>query len=461
MKQYWMCLYHKFKNNVELLYFIKNKDIYYTSKDFKNKRDIQIFNGLYLHENNEEEFLKLWKTIDFKEMFNDEEQFQEFQKIIISLSDDISSFHLLFKLFDYSNNNVFNDFTIKQIREKYLSIIRNNSQEILSNFEEIFIQDSILVIYLLDKKIKCAKSFIQNDLQKILPVKLINEIYLNLLSNFKDLSEEVIIEIIDFFTKKENLQCENLIYIIKNINVTRYKKLILINISKNLLIEKDMIFDYKERNEIKIFIEFQKMDLFSDKEYANSPYVQGMKGACNKILEYIINNYITFNELKKIIVIDLKSQLKKKIELLNIQKSLKDEEINEIVNNLITTKEKIKKQIELLELYLYVDRIFFNISKHQEILEIQKLLDKLKNGKIEELDKNKKKFDELKKSYPEDYLQDKVLLSTSKFFVDIFNHLRKKYQNNEGVQNIFEEALNEFKTLKYLFDKIPNPKIKE
>ena len=134
MKQYWMCLYHKFKNNVELLYFIKNKDIYYTSKDFKNKRDIQIFNGLYLHENNEEEFLKLWKTIDFKEMFNDEEQFQEFQKIIISLSDDISSFHLLFKLFDYSNNNVFNDFTIKQIREKYLSIIRKKFFQILKKY---------------------------------------------------------------------------------------------------------------------------------------------------------------------------------------------------------------------------------------------------------------------------------------------------------------------------------------
>ena len=88
------------------------------------------------------------------------------------------------------------------------------------------------------------------------------------------------------------------------------------------------------------------MDLFSLKEYANSPFFRGMKGAFNKILEYIKNDYITFNELKKIISIDLKSQLKKKIELLNIQKSLKDEEINEIVNNIITTKEKIKKQIE-------------------------------------------------------------------------------------------------------------------
>ena len=63
--------------------------------------------------------------------------------------------------------------------------------------------------------------------------------------------------------------------------------------------------------------------------------------------------------------------------------------------------------------------------------------------------------------YSEEYLKDKLFLSTSLFFTSIFNHLKKRNQNNEGIQNIFEEAFKQFKTLTYLFEKIPNSKIKQ
>ena len=62
--------------------------------------------------------------------------------------------------------------------------------------------------------------------------------------------------------------------------------------------------------------------------------------------------------------------------------------------------------------------------------------------------------------YPMDYLENKILLSTSIFFTSIFNHLKKKNnQNVEGIQNIFEQAQNHFRTITFLFEKIPNPKI--
>ena len=73
-----------FNNNIEILDFIKNKDIYYNSKEYINFRDINIFAWLRLSidSNERNEFLKIWKSINFNEMFN-EEQYNEFQKIII------------------------------------------------------------------------------------------------------------------------------------------------------------------------------------------------------------------------------------------------------------------------------------------------------------------------------------------------------------------------------------------
>lgn len=94
-------------------------------------------------------------------------------------------------------------------------------------------------------------------------------------------------------------------------------------------------------------------------------------------------------------------------------------------------------------------------------MELEHSLDKIKNGSIDEINKNQKKFEEYSKMYSETYIKDKILLSTSLFFTSIFKHLKKKYQNNEGEQNIFQEPPQEFKTLVNLFEKIPNPKIKE
>ena len=72
----------KFRNNIEILEFIKNKDIYYTTKKYKSFRDVDIFDNLnFLMEKEEKkEFLKLWNSINFNEMFDEEEQYSKFQK---------------------------------------------------------------------------------------------------------------------------------------------------------------------------------------------------------------------------------------------------------------------------------------------------------------------------------------------------------------------------------------------
>ena len=455
-----MSINHKFKDNIELLKFIKDKDIYYTSKLYHLERDINIFLGIDFSKKTDDEFFQIWESLNFNEMF-EEEKYINFQELIVSLIDTISSFPILFKLFDYTNTKIFTESTLLLFKKKYISLIGKNVVDDLNLFNDEFIEDSALLLYLLDKKLKIAKNYVQNELSKILPTKLVNEIFLKSISKFKDLSDEISEEITDFFTKKENLKCGNLIYIMKNLENIKYKKLILNKISKSMIIEKKMLFYERERDELLIFIEFQKMDIFNDKNYELSPYVRGMISACNKILDYIRNNKVTYNELEKMKLFNFKKELKAKIEILNIEKTFKDNEIDEMVDKLAKNKDKIKNQISLLEKYHYIDTTFFNSSKHQEIIELENLLNKIKTGSIEEINKNQKKFEEYSKMYPEDYIKDKILLSTSLFFTSIFDYLKKKYQNSEGVQNIFQESYEEFKTLVYLFEKIPNPKIKE
>ena len=452
-----MAINHKFKNNKELLEFIKEKDRFYYSDKYKEK-DLRIFTGMNLSELLQDNSIKFWKEIDFYQIF-DENQYKEFQEIIISLVRNIEQFNLLFQLFDYSNNKIFNGDTIFLFKNKYLSLIKNYNQAEFKEFNDKFINDSALLIYLLDKKLNLAKDFIRDDLSKKLPISLTNEIFLTVLSRYDDLSDDIIQEIIDIFTKnRENLKSENLIYIVKELKNIKYIKLILSKIS-NMVIDKNMILAKNDSNEVKLSIEFQEMKIFKNEEYEYCSYVQGMFSSCDNILNYIKNLNVTYNEIQKIL--ENYKDIKHKLKILNIKEILKKEEINEISDKIMEYVDKIKNETKLIENYLYIDKTFFNISKHKEILELENLLNKIKNGKLIEINNNKEKINEYKRMYSEEYIKQKMLLSTSLFFTSIFEYLKKKAQNQDTVQNIFEEAFKYFKQTKFLFEKIPNEKIDE
>ena len=71
------------------------------------------------------------------------------------------------------------------------------------------------------------------------------------------------------------------------------------------------------------------------------------------------------------------------------------------------------------------------------------------------------KFNEYKSKYSDDYITDRLFLTSSGIFKNIYKYLKKINQNSEEYQNTFEETLEHFKSLKYLFEKIPNSKISE
>ena len=458
----------KFRNNIEILEFIKDKDIYYSSKKKRTFRDVNIFIGLNLLMNKDEktEFLKLWKTIDFNEIF-DEEQYKEFQKIITSHISHISLFHLIFQFFgEFNKENSRNYDNIILFRDKYSSLTRLINKENLNDLNDTFIEDSANLIYILEEKNKLGKPFIQEELIKKFPISINNKIFFKLLSKYGKLPDNIIEEIADYISKgKENLECENLINIFKNIENVKCKKQILNKISNSLIIDKNMFLYEKNKNQIKVLIEFKKMDIFNEPHYEHTQYVQAMKTITKEILNYIINYKITFNELRKIEKDELKLEdnMKTFIEILNLDKKLNEKNIDAIVKKIIYIKTKINDQINLLEQYLLIDQTFYEFAKYKEISELEKLLEILKNKSILEYEKSEyqEKFEEYKSKYSVDYINDRIYLTISEMFKNIYKYLKKINQNSEEYQNTFEEALRHFKTLKYLFQKIPNSNIRE
>ena len=459
----------KFRNNIEILDFIKYKDIYYSDKKFKKSRDTNIFIGLNLSMNRDEknEFLKLWNSIDFNEIF-DEEQYFEFQKIITSHISHISLFHLIFQFFgEFDEKNSKNYDNIILFRDKYNSLIKLLSKENINDLNDSFIEDSANLIYILEQNKSLGKSFIQNDLVKRLPIEINNKIFLKLLSKYEKLPDNIIEEIADFFTKgKEHLICENLINNFKNIANIKCKKQILNKINNSLIIDKNMLFYENEKNPIKAFINFKKIGIFNEPNYEHTQYVQAIKSISKEILDYIIDYNITENELNKIEKSDFfifENKMRTLIELLDLDNKLSKENIDKIINVINDNKIKIKEQIKLLENYLMIDQEFYEVAKYKEISELEKLLDILKNESILEYEKSEyqKKFEEYKNKYPENYIADRTFLSASKVFKNIYKYLKKINQNSEESQNTFEEALKHYKSLKYLFEKIPHPNIQE
>ena len=449
-----MSINHKFTNE-ELLKFIKEEDIYYNLDKYKLSRDVRIFSGLQLLKikEDEEKFYSLWNSINFTQIF-DQQQINDIQKLIISNAKDIQSFHILFKLFDYSNDKIFNEDTILLLRNQYISNIQNFDENKNEKINDIFLDDSILLIYLLDK-INSGKNFVKNDFINKLSLSFVNKIFLNLIEKYV-LSEDLFLEIIDFFTLNENLKLENFILIINKLTNIKCMESLLGKIDK-YIIKKENILNHIDTDEFKLLKEFKRINIFNNKNFEYTSYILNTNMISKEIFDDLNNNNISYNDLNKAKFINFKNELENKLEVLNINNYVQD--IKNLVNKLYKYKIDIENKIEFLDKCIYVNKNFFNISKQREIEELEILLIKITKGNLNELDKNKNKFDEYENMFTEEYLEDKISLSNSLFFTSIFKHLTKKNENDEGAHNTFEEAVKNYKCLIKLFDGVQNSQI--
>ena len=445
-----MALKQGFKNNLEMLTFFLKEDNYYISEKYKRARNIEIFNGLKLSEINEENegFFTLWNSIDFIKIF-DQEQNLAIQKLIISNAKDAPSFHILFKLFNYYDQKIFNEDTTLLLRDKYISIIQNYDIIDESIKNKIMIEDSALLIFLLDK-INFGTNFVKDDFINKLSISFINKVFLELLNNnnYHDLSDKLIEEISNYFTSNENLKkITNFLNIINNAKNTKCLINILGKIDK-LIIKKGMIFNDIISDELILLKEFKKLQVFNNNNYEYTSYIFRTMTVIKEIFDDLKNNHLCVNDLKHFMVFE--KEFKERLDIININNYKNIMEINNIINKIINYKSEIESKAIFLDKCIFINKHFFYVSRQREIDELENIYNKITKGNLNEIEKYKNRIEEYENMFTKEYIDDKMLLSFSHFFMAIFNYLKKKNENEEGTQNIFEQTLKEYKSLKQL-----------
>ena len=396
------CLDNKNKiSNMEILNFVK-KDDYYSpySKFVEDKNSVKIFGLLNINEM-DAKFLNEWKAVGWPIIFDT--QFQRFAEKIISLVNDMSKFNLLFELLITNNLK-------KEQGEKLLISLQDHYMNLYESFyekeEEIgedgmrqFIEDSANLVYYSDKN---GKIF---DLTGKLKYFLIKDIYMKVLTKYKDISIEAERKIVTGLLKGNEMKSESCCESDramesedkkKNDKVKSYLLIYLFERcpnSKNIIIKEldqyklkeEEIFAKYESESIKLVHGLLSNDFYELEELEN--YAKSNQIILDKIIDKIDKNEIIYNQIKDFFV-DKKSELAFKKRLLIIY--LMEDDTPNIQFNLITKQfKKVKEKINELKLVIDDQNFFFKKSKKINTEEIENLIKTIENNYLNFCDNNK------------------------------------------------------------------------
>ena len=435
--------------NIEVLNFL-SKDEYYNSKQYNNTiyRSLDIFKGIDISSLNDE-FFKKWKEINWYYIFSD--QYYTFYQIIIDLIKDLNDFNKLFKLCDKSKNDNeynFDTYVLKLIQEKFLDLYKSYNPKI-----HLHIKDDLkLLLYYSDKENANIEPFLTNHIQKSLNVELVNEIYIELLSNYGDIinnnTKNIIVKF--FLETKDNTNPKSLYYIISN--CPKLSKQILQNMN-NFCINKNDIFQFNESDNYILFKNLLDLKYFEKEEYKKTEYVQNINKILTEIGKDIEKGEINFNIISPFYD---KSKPEDNLEdkLFNILKQISLNDINKAKNykNIIDNYyKKIKKVIDDLQLIVDDLVIFYEIKEYKNIEEIKNIISEIKKNKLNYYyDQNyTQKYTIFTENYKKN-AEERLVKIKSVFFLVIYNNIKKNIKNEDELLKKTEDT---FDLLKNIFTK--------
>ena len=174
--------------NESLLDFIKI-DSYFSDRNKEKKfyRPISILKGLDFETMNDN-FFEKWKASNIFIIYNFD--ITNFKVALIDSINDVKHFGKLLKLFDYKNNKIFDYHVITNLREKFKNIAPTFKKETCPDF----VKDMAYYIYIIDFANKInIQSFLKDTIETyISSLSIIQYIYLYIMSNYKDISENAI-----------------------------------------------------------------------------------------------------------------------------------------------------------------------------------------------------------------------------------------------------------------------------
>ena len=348
--------------NIKLLNYIED-DIYFKSDKFKSElyRPFLVFeNGIDL-ENINNEFFEKWNKIGILNIYS----FDEISvcKIIINKIKKIKDFWKKLKLYnikEFENNN---NFSIKN-----------------------FINESSLIIYLIDKYNMNVNNYMKNIFEKKIQCHIVNDIYLFLSLNYNDISKTVIEAISDYLISDYNIsKIKNIINIINQLH-SEDILFLFFNKLNNLFIKEEEIFEESKEIDSFIFLEnIQKEDML--KKYISlnkTKYIIDTINFRNFFLNNIKNGNLKYKYFYSWKKKETKEIIKEKLSILFFKDNKIIEEYINIFNKYLESIDTIflltKKLTEVL-------KKFYDLEYQKNIEMINELELKIKNGMLNEIDK--------------------------------------------------------------------------
>ena len=426
--------------NTNLLDFITSKDEYYILPAYKKLRSPEILNGLDIS-SFDDEFYKKWKSINWNDIFK-EQKFSFYEKVL-SFIKDLNDFNILYKLFDLSQ--IQENALIEQLQRKILELYKNYNPKNHLNF----IEDIIILIYHSDKKNVKIDSFLINNIQKDLNAKLVNKIYINLLSKYGyEISQEVKKIIAKFFTETpDNMNPDTLLYLIYN--SPKCTKNIFQNMEKYNIKKEDFL-KLEETDNYKLFKGLLDNNYINKKEIQNTFYIQKIKDFSNKLIKDIEQGELTLGEISIFYTNKPEDKLEQKLlermTYLNLNSKEKGAKLKKVIDkyysdiNLVINNLQVILE-DLLEFY-------FN-KESKNIEEIKTIINELKYGKLNCLEKNYSERYSFYVSAYKEKASERALKRKSNFFWTIFNKNKEIYKDNENA--CYDETMKEFDKLKVIF----------
>ena len=433
--------YHSLKNK-DILEFIK-EDEYYNSKDYNKKvyRPLDILNGLDIYTFDEQFYLN-WKTINWYQIFK--EQYNDFIKKVFDLIKDMKDFNILYKLFDISKNKNQPDYhpnCLRLMQTKFFELIKNYDQQKCPNLKD----DLFLLVFFSDQKLKNNENFVIQLLNNNLNVKLINEIFINLLYRYNDLISSNTKNIIsNFFTNnKLNKNPEALIYLIKN--YPELSENILQNIDDYYIIKRHEFLEPKINENLILFKGLLDGKIFEKPEYQNTYYVQKVLSTVSNIQNEIIKGEILYEDISRFYNNNEKNKenLFQRLVIISLNKQ---ENANELYNIIDKYYSKLNSILDDLKIILK-DFIKKNDKYNIKLLKI--IIEVIKNGSLNYYEKN---YNNEIKEFIINYKYDSIgrnYISKSKIFQIILENKKKIYNDNEIC---LKETEKDFKELSILFE---------
>ena len=360
----------------------------------------------------------------------------------------MKDFGKLLKLFNYKDDKIFNENTIALLREKFKNIIKTYKIETCPNF----IKDVSLFIYVNDKNHQDMNKLIQNTIEKyIKSVQTLTDIYINLASNYKDVSKNVVDSITNYFTKnKDKLNGEKILFLFQQLDSKDIIKSLLNKIDNYVIKEEEILKEEVDIDSFKLLKGIIKGKLLEKyPELTKTKYLQKTMKISQNFFKKIKKGEINYSSLY-----NMWSGTEKKKIFKQRLNSLFFNDVRDIKNcmKIITDKfQNIMKEIIYIKKLSGVLKEFYEISHQNNIKMLEKFEKDIKGGKLNLIEKieTQIKIKELHQILPD--LDIKFKLKTSKFFIQIFRDKKSNSLKTEDV--IFNETLEDFNKLKILFEK--------